>query len=57
MLVLIRRPGQSIRVGDDVWIKVTKIEGDRVHIGVAAPDEVGIDRGENVDRGDDESDD
>jgi carbon storage regulator len=42
MLVLMRRPGESIRIGDDVVITVTRVEGDRVSIGIQAPREVPI---------------
>jgi carbon storage regulator len=46
MLVLTRRPGQSIFVGDDVELVVVRIEGDRVVLGVAAPREVRVVRSE-----------
>lgn len=46
MLVLTRRPGQSLRIGDDVEVTVVRIEGDRVVLGVLAPREVPVVRGE-----------
>lgn len=46
MLVLTRRPGQTIRIGDGIEVRVVRIEGDRVVLGVAAPREVTIVRGE-----------
>ncbi len=46
MLVLTRRPGQSILVGDDVELVVVRIEGDRVVLGIDAPREVRVVRAE-----------
>jgi carbon storage regulator len=46
MLALTRRPGQTIRIGDGIEVHVVRIEGDRVVLGVAAPREVMIVRGE-----------
>ncbi len=37
MLVLTRRTGQSIRVGDDIVIKIVDIDGSQVKIGIEAP--------------------
>lgn len=48
-LVLMRKVGQVIRVGDDVKVKVTKIEGDRAKIGIEAPREITFVRDELVD--------
>jgi carbon storage regulator len=46
MLVLTRRPGQSIRIGDSVELVVVRIDGDRVVLGVEAPREVRVVRAE-----------
>ncbi len=46
MLVLTRRPGQSILVGDGIELVVVRIEGDRVVLGVDAPREVRVVRAE-----------
>ncbi len=46
MLVLTRRPGQSIRVGDGIELVVVRIEGDRVVLGIEAPREVRVVRSE-----------
>ena len=46
MLVLSRKVGQEIVVGDSVRITVTKVSGNRVTLGVEAPDDVRILRGE-----------
>ncbi|MGB4130710.1 MAG: carbon storage regulator, partial [Tepidanaerobacteraceae bacterium] len=37
MLVLTRKIGEGIIVGNDVIIKVFEIEGERVKIGIEAP--------------------
>ena len=46
MLVLTRRPGQSIFIGDGVELHVVRIEGDRVVLGIEAPREIAIVRTE-----------
>ena len=40
MLVLTRKTGQSIIISDKIEIKVLKIRGSQVHLGIAAPREV-----------------
>ena len=46
MLVLSRREGESIYVGDDVVVHVCRLSGNRVQIGIEAPDDVRIRRSE-----------
>ncbi|TWU19533.1 carbon storage regulator [Allorhodopirellula heiligendammensis] len=46
MLVLSRRVGETILIGNGVQIAVTRIQGKSVTIGVVAPDEVKVLRGE-----------
>ncbi len=46
MLILTRKIGQEIVVGESVRITVTKVSGNRVTLGVDAPDHVRILRGE-----------
>ena len=46
MLVLSRKVGEKIRIGDNITIVVTQIRLDRVRIGVEAPDGVQVDREE-----------
>jgi carbon storage regulator len=46
MLVLTRRPGEWIAIGDDVIVRVLGVKGDQVQIGIEAPREVAVHRGE-----------
>ncbi len=46
MLVLSRRPNESILLGDDVEITVVKIDGNHVRIGIRAPKNVVVLRSE-----------
>jgi carbon storage regulator len=48
MLVLTRRPGQALRVGPNVEVRVVRIEGDRVVLGIVAPRHVAVVRSELV---------
>ncbi len=49
MLVLTRRPGQALAIGDSVEVTVVRIEGDRVVLGIKAPSNVSIVRSELID--------
>ena len=46
MLVLSRKVDQQIKIGDDITVTVVRVEGNRVRIGVSAPRDVRILRGE-----------
>ena len=46
MLVLSRKIGESIMIGDDIELVVVEIKGDQVRLGVKAPKEVSIYRNE-----------
>ena len=46
MLVLSRKIGESILIGENINIEITAIEGDRVYIGINAPWDVRIYRKE-----------
>lgn len=46
MLVLTRKEEETIRIGDDIVVKVVKTHGGRVRLAIEAPLEVPILRGE-----------
>ena len=46
MLVLSRKPGQELVIGDNIRITVNRVSGNRVTLGISAPDDVRIVRGE-----------
>ncbi len=46
MLVLSRRPGESINIGDDVVVTVLEVHGDTVRVGIDAPRTVRVHREE-----------
>jgi carbon storage regulator len=46
MLVLMRRPGESIHIGPDIVVTLIALERNRARIGIEAPREVAIDREE-----------
>lgn len=46
MLVLTRKSGETIHVGDDIVLKVSEISGNRVKIAIDAPQVMRILRGE-----------
>lgn len=46
MLVLTRKSGEKVVIGDDITITVVQVDGHRVRIGIDAPPDVSILRGE-----------
>jgi len=46
MLIITRRPGEKLMVGDDVVIEVMEVSGSSVRIGIAAPKSVPVYREE-----------
>jgi len=50
MLVLTRRLGETIVIGDDIVIKIVDIHGKQIRVGIEAPSEVSVYRGEIYDR-------
>lgn len=50
MLVLTRRLGETIVIGDDIVIKIVDIHGKQIRVGIEAPTEISVYRGEIYDR-------
>ena len=46
MLVLSRRTGESVVIGDDITVTVLEVRGDVVRIGIDAPRSVAVNRAE-----------
>ncbi len=49
MLILTRRPGETIKIGDDIEVTVLTIRGNQARIGIQAPKDVNIVREEIAD--------
>ena len=46
MLVLTRKPNQSIMIGDDIEVSVLSVVGEKVRIGIHAPQDIPVFRTE-----------
>ena len=46
MLVLTRRSGETILIGDDIEITVLVVDGSQIRVGIDAPENIKILRGE-----------
>jgi len=42
MLILSRRPGESLTIGDDVVVTVIGVSGNQIRLGITAPREVRV---------------
>lgn len=49
MLILQRKPGESLVIGEDITVSVISIEGGRVRLAISAPPEISILRSELLD--------
>lgn len=50
MLILTRRVGEIVRIGDDIEVSVLAIKGNQVRLGVNAPRHVSVHREEIYER-------
>ena len=46
MLILTRRVGESVMVGDDIVVTVLDVKGDAVRVGIQAPRSIAVNREE-----------
>jgi len=50
MLILTRRPGESVNIGDDITVTVLGIKGNQLRLGFTAPQHVTVHREEVYER-------
>ncbi len=50
MLILTRRVGETLNIGDDVTVTVLAVKGSQVRIGITAPKDVAVHREEIYER-------
>lgn len=46
MLILTRRVGEALMIGDDVTVTILGVKGNHVRVGIKAPTDVGVHREE-----------
>jgi carbon storage regulator len=50
MLILTRRVGEALKIGDEVSVTVLRVKGDQVRLGIEAPKSVTVHREELAER-------
>lgn len=50
MLILTRRSGEGIRIGDEIKVQILEIKGNQVRIGIEAPQDIQVHRDEVYER-------
>ncbi|OWK42317.1 carbon storage regulator [Fimbriiglobus ruber] len=50
MLVLTRKVGEEIIIGNGIRVQITAVKGDRVKVGIVAPPHIRVDRAEVAER-------
>lgn len=48
MLVLSRKAGDTIKIADNIEVKILEVKGDTVRVGIEAPKSIDIVRGELI---------
>lgn len=51
MLILTRKPGESIKIGEDIYITLLATKGNQSRIGIDAPRELDVVRTELLEKG------
>lgn len=51
MLILTRKPGESIQIGDEISVTVLMVKGNQVRIGINAPRNIIVVRDELLKKG------
>ena len=52
MLILSRRVGDTVRIGPDITVSILRVQGGQVRIGIDAPKQVEVLRGERAEAAD-----
>ena len=50
MLILTRKIGEAVKIGDDIEVSIIGVKGNQVRLGIKAPDDVAVHREEIYDR-------
>ncbi len=50
MLILTRKEGETITIGEDIQVKVLSVQGNKVRLGIDAPREVSVNREEVLEK-------